>query len=67
MFSSAPALTEKSADLHLSSACSPSGLFVQYSLCCELFPPQWFSLWDNRYCRNQGLLVIRTRQAAGRH
>lgn len=25
MFSSAPALTEKLADLHLSSACSPSG------------------------------------------
>lgn len=28
MFSSAPSVTKKSADMHLSSACSPSGLSV---------------------------------------
>nr|BAE89148.1 unnamed protein product [Macaca fascicularis] len=54
--------------LFLSSPGSPTGytVSVQSSLCCDRFPPQWLSLWDSGYCNSQELLVIRTRQAAGR-
>lgn len=53
MFSSAPALTEKSADLHLSSACSPSGLPVSNSIMnlagwCEKSSTR--TEWKEYYC-----------------
>lgn len=46
----------------------PAGSAVEFSVLYAVssFHLSGDSLWDRGYCKNQELLVIRTRQAAGR-